>query len=62
MACGSTIGPMTSAGLGIDTLDIGLASFGMHSIREMAGAKDPELLFESSDGFIIAKFVAFLDP
>ncbi len=51
MACGSTIGPMTSAGLGIDTLDIGLASFGMHSIREMAGAKDPELLLKVVTAF-----------
>ena len=51
MACGSTIGPMTSAGLGIDTLDIGLASFGMHSIREMAGAKDPELLLKAVTAF-----------
>ena len=51
MACGSTIGPMTSAGLGIETLDIGLASFGMHSIREMAGAKDPELLLKAVTAF-----------
>ncbi|MFL2846473.1 MAG: M18 family aminopeptidase, partial [Pseudohongiellaceae bacterium] len=51
MACGSTIGPMTSAGLGIETLDLGLASFGMHSIREMAGAKDPELLLKAVTAF-----------
>ena len=51
MACGSTIGPMTSAGLGIESLDIGLASFGMHSIREMSGAKDPELLLQAVTAF-----------
>ena len=51
MACGSTIGPMTSAGLGIETLDIGLASFGMHSIRELAGAKDPEFLLKAVTAF-----------
>lgn len=40
MGCGSTIGPITSALLGISTVDIGIASFGMHSIRESAGAAD----------------------
>jgi aspartyl aminopeptidase len=40
MACGSTIGPITSAELGITTLDIGVASFGMHSIREIVGSAD----------------------
>ena len=40
LACGSTIGPLTAAVLGITTVDIGLASFGMHSIRELAGADD----------------------
>ncbi|GIT22405.1 MAG: hypothetical protein CM1200mP40_20870 [Gammaproteobacteria bacterium] len=27
----------------IKTVDIGIASFGMHSIRELAGAKDAEI-------------------
>lgn len=40
MACGSTIGPITSGELGVKTLDVGLASFAMHSIRELAGSQD----------------------
>lgn len=44
MGCGSTIGPITSAELGIPTVDVGVATFAMHSIRELAGSKDPELL------------------
>ncbi len=44
MRCGSTIGPMTAAKTGIETLDIGVPTFAMHSIRELAGAHDPILL------------------
>ena len=44
MACGSTIGPLTAAELGVTTVDVGVATFGMHSIRELAGADDPHML------------------
>jgi aspartyl aminopeptidase len=45
MGCGSTIGPMTAAKLGIDTVDLGVATFAMHSIRESCGAEDPYRLY-----------------
>ena len=51
MACGSTIGPITATELGIKTVDVGIASFGMHSIRELAGAKDAENLSRAVTAF-----------
>mgnify|MGYP001415557528 CR=1 FL=1 len=45
MACGSTIGPITSTVLGVDTVDVGAPQLGMHSIRETTGWKDPVLLY-----------------
>jgi len=40
MGCGSTIGPITASEVGIETIDIGVPTFGMHSIRELAGSED----------------------
>ena len=51
MGCGSTIGPITATRLGIDTLDVGLPTFAMHSIRELCGSDDAFSLYKIIVGF-----------
>lgn len=51
LGCGSTIGPITASQLGIQTIDIGVPTFAMHSIRELAGSKDLSYLITALQAF-----------
>lgn len=43
---GSTIGPITTQNLNIDSVDIGNPILSMHSVRELGGVKDQEYIYK----------------
>ncbi|MGH7643719.1 MAG: M18 family aminopeptidase [Candidatus Dormibacteria bacterium] len=49
---GSTIGPLTAAWLGVETVDVGIPALAMHSIRELCGADDPGHLVRALGAFL----------
>lgn len=52
LACGSTIGSITAAKLGILTVDVGCAQLSMHSAREVCGSLDPGLMVRAMTEFL----------
>ena len=55
MSCGSTIGPVASARLGIETIDMGIPQLAMHSSREICGREDVKHLERFLAAFFTSK-------
>jgi aspartyl aminopeptidase len=52
IGCGSTIGPITAARLGVRAIDVGNPMLSMHSCREMAGASDVQPMVDVLGAFL----------
>ncbi|MDA1343681.1 MAG: M18 family aminopeptidase [Proteobacteria bacterium] len=53
LPCGSTIGPITSAKLGIRSIDVGNPMWSMHSIRESSGVLDHSFMIKVLQRFFL---------
>ncbi|KAG4983897.1 hypothetical protein JHK87_028646 [Glycine soja] len=51
MGCGSTIGPILASGVGIRTVDCGIAQLSMHSIREICAKEDIDIAYKHFKAF-----------
>ncbi|MFB7549213.1 M18 family aminopeptidase [Streptomyces sp. NPDC056154] len=52
MPCGTSIGPLTAARLGVATVDVGVPGLSMHSARELCGTDDPGRLAAVLGAFV----------
>lgn len=58
LGCGSTIGPISAARVGIRTVDVGNPMLSMHSCREMAGAADVGPMIDVLSAFFASELPA----